>query len=142
MWLTRLDGTTGKASSQWLNSVNEPYIYAESNPIHHAKGFNEFHGICHALKKINAASFKDENDPNLTTKKCWPYVKAPSSTTRIPESSNLNNVYKSKPLEQAALFNKLIYDQFSDPRQHGFLQYKLCAAQLVDFCDSLALSLN
>ena len=29
-----------------------------------------------------------------------------------------------------------------DPRQHGFLQNKSCATQLVDFCDSLALSLN
>ena len=29
-----------------------------------------------------------------------------------------------------------------DTRQHGFLQNKSCTTQLVDFCDSLALSLN
>ena len=29
-----------------------------------------------------------------------------------------------------------------DPRQHGFLKDKSCTTQLVDFCDSLALSLN
>ena len=29
-----------------------------------------------------------------------------------------------------------------DKRQHGFLQHKSCTTQLVDFCDSLALSLN
>ena len=29
-----------------------------------------------------------------------------------------------------------------DPRQHGFLQNKSCTTRLVDFCDSLALSLN
>ena len=29
-----------------------------------------------------------------------------------------------------------------DKRQHGFLQYKSCTTQLVDICDSLALSLN
>ena len=29
-----------------------------------------------------------------------------------------------------------------DPRQHGFLPNKSCATQLVEFCDSLSLSLN
>ena len=29
-----------------------------------------------------------------------------------------------------------------DPRQHGFLKNRSCTTQLVDFCDSLALSLN
>ena len=29
-----------------------------------------------------------------------------------------------------------------DPRQHGFLRNKSCTTQLIDFCDSLALSLN
>ena len=29
-----------------------------------------------------------------------------------------------------------------DPRQHGFLKDKSCTTQLIDFCDSLALSLN
>ena len=29
-----------------------------------------------------------------------------------------------------------------DPRQHGFLKNKSCTTQLVDFCDSVSLSLN
>ena len=29
-----------------------------------------------------------------------------------------------------------------DARQHGFLKGKSCTTQLIDFCDSLALSLN
>ena len=29
-----------------------------------------------------------------------------------------------------------------DPHQHGFIQNKSCSTQLVDFCDSLAISLN
>ena len=33
-------------------------------------------------------------------------------------------------------------DHMIDSRQHGFLQNKSCTTQLVDFCDSLALSLN
>ena len=31
---------------------------------------------------------------------------------------------------------------FLDPRQHGFLEHKSCTTNMIDFCDSLALSLN
>ena len=33
-------------------------------------------------------------------------------------------------------------DSFLDARQHGFLEHKSCTTNMVNFCDSLALSLN
>ena len=63
-------------------------------------------------KKLNE-SFEDEDDTNLITKKFWSYVKANSNNTRIPEMINLDDTFKSKPLEQANLFNSFFYKQFS-----------------------------
>ena len=59
-------------------------------------------------------SFEDEDDSNLITKKFWSYAKATANTTRIPEVVQLDGSYKSKPLEQANLFNNFFYNQFSD----------------------------
>ena len=33
-------------------------------------------------------------------------------------------------------------NEYLDPRQHGFLEHKSCTTNMVNFCDSLALSLN
>ena len=60
----------------------------------------------------------DDKDPNLITKKFWSYAKASSANTRILESVNLHNTHKSKPLEQAELFNRYFYDQFSDESKY------------------------
>ena len=40
---------------------------------------------------------------------------ANSTRPRIPELVHLDNSFKSKPLDQAELFNKFFYDQFSEP---------------------------
>ena len=45
---------TRKASSQWLSPIDEPYVYSDSNPVHHAKDINKFPAICKVLNKINA----------------------------------------------------------------------------------------
>ena len=43
-----------KASSQWLSSNNDPYVYSDTNPIHEAKNISNFPGICKLMQKINA----------------------------------------------------------------------------------------
>ena len=45
-----------KASSQWLSCTDEPYVYADANPVHHAKNIKEFPAICQVLDNINADS--------------------------------------------------------------------------------------
>ena len=42
-----------KAPAQWLSPVNEPYVYVDANPIHHAKDINSYPSICRVLKMIN-----------------------------------------------------------------------------------------
>ncbi|MCP4460940.1 MAG: reverse transcriptase family protein [Cytophagales bacterium] len=60
------------------------------------------------------SSFEDNDDPNLITKKFWSYVKATSKNTRIPEMIHNEGVFKTKPTEQAQLFNSFFYQQFSE----------------------------
>ncbi len=59
-------------------------------------------------------SFEDNDDSNLITKKFWSYVKATSSNTRIPELVYHEGIFKTKPSDQAQLFNSYFYQQFSE----------------------------
>ena len=59
-------------------------------------------------------SFEDDDDSGLITKKFWSYVKATANSTRIPELVHHENTFKSKPLDQAELFNTFFYNQFSE----------------------------
>ena len=56
----------------------------------------------------------DESDTSLISKKFWKYVKSKSKSSRIPETVRYNNRFRTKPLDQANLFNEYFYDQFSD----------------------------
>ncbi len=42
-----------KAASQWLSPLDEPYIYPDSNPIHHAKDIKQFHAMSKAIDTLN-----------------------------------------------------------------------------------------
>ena len=48
-----LPANTRKASSQWLSSSSEPYVYADANPVHHAEDIRKFPAICNVLERIN-----------------------------------------------------------------------------------------
>ena len=56
----------------------------------------------------------DDENTNLITKKFWSFVKLKSNCHRIPELVHLGTVFRSDPLEQAALFNTNFHSQFSD----------------------------
>ena len=56
----------------------------------------------------------DESDPSIVSKKFWKYVKSKSKSTRIPETMNYKNRYRTKPVDQANLFNEYFYEQFCD----------------------------
>jgi endonuclease/exonuclease/phosphatase family metal-dependent hydrolase len=64
------------------------------------------------------ANFEDEHHKNAVTKKFWTYVKATTNSSRIPETVYYNNVFRSKPKEQANLFNQYFADQFSSPSNY------------------------
>ena len=58
-----------KASSQWLSSDNEPYVYSDTNPVHEAKNITNFPGICKLMGMINAdARFSGPVDSCLILK--------------------------------------------------------------------------
>ena len=48
-----------KAATQWISPRDEPYIYSDSNPIHHAKDIEQFKAIKQLLNYVN--------DSNLVT---------------------------------------------------------------------------
>ena len=54
----------------------------------------------------------DESDPFLISKKFWKYVKSKSKSSRIPETVRLNTRYRTKPLDQAKLFNEFFMSNF------------------------------
>ena len=51
--------------------------------------------------------------PPLISKKCWKYVKSKTNSTKIPETVWYKNQFRSKPIDQANLFNEFFFDQFS-----------------------------
>ena len=56
---------------------------------------------------------EDESDTSLISKKFWKYVKSKTNSTRIPETVWYKNKFRSKPIDQANLFNEFFSDQFS-----------------------------
>ena len=56
---------------------------------------------------------EDESDTSLISKKFWKYVKSKTNSTRIPETVWYINKCRSKPIDQANLFNEFFFDQFS-----------------------------
>ena len=65
------------------------------------------------VSKKMGQSFEDEEDSRLIMKKFWSNTRATANTTRIPELVQLDNSFKSNPLDQAHLFNFHFYDQSS-----------------------------
>ena len=57
-------------------------------------------------------NFKDLDDSNLINNKFWSYIKATSSSLRIPELVYLDNVFRTDPKDE--LFNSHFYNQFSE----------------------------
>ena len=91
--------------------------------------------------------------------------KASYSTSRIPaewklavvvpvhKNGSKSDVENYRPISLTCLvmkvFERIVCDDLMvrcshliDPRQHGFLKDKSCSTQLMNFCDSLQLSLN
>ncbi len=62
-----LPNSMRKASSQWLSPIDEPYIYTDSDPIHHAMNIKRFPVICQVMDIINSR-FNVELDSCLILK--------------------------------------------------------------------------
>ena len=56
---------------------------------------------------------EDESDTSLISKKFWKYVKSKTNSKRIPETVWYKNQFRSKPIDQANLFNEFFFDKFS-----------------------------
>ena len=57
-------------------------------------------------------------DANLISKKFWTYVKRASKYTRIPEVLTCGSTISSDTKTNADMFNKLFYEQFSEPSMY------------------------
>ena len=60
------------------------------------------------------ASFEDEDDPALITKKLWSFVKRVGKCCRIPEIISYGGRFRSDSRDRAELFNEFFCDQFSE----------------------------
>ena len=71
------------------------------------------------FKKLSSTKIRDNlfnnDDPALITKKFWAHVKYQSNSCRIPNCVSYDNQLRFKPQDQAELFNKYFFDQFSEP---------------------------
>ena len=70
----------------------------------------DFKKIMNEKMRLNV---EDESDTSLISKKFWKYVKSKTNSTRIPETVWYKNKFRSKPIDQANLFNEFFSDQFS-----------------------------
>ena len=66
------------------------------------------------IKQKMNDNFSDDCSSDHINKKFWSYVKSSNNTHRIPNSVNYNGCHRTDSAEQAELFNKFFYDQFSD----------------------------
>lgn len=82
-----------KHSSQWLSPVNEPYIFNDTNPIHHAKNITEFPAICKVRDLINA-------DPGLSASvdSCLVFMYPNTNTAISPHSDNEDSIDQQQPI--------------------------------------------
>ena len=51
-----LSSKDSKAATQWLSCNIEPYIYADTNPVHNAKDIKEFPAINKLLSMVNTST--------------------------------------------------------------------------------------
>ena len=56
---------------------------------------------------------EDDADPSLISKKFWKHVKSKSKSNRIPGTVRYGECFRNDPTDQANLFNKFFYEQFS-----------------------------
>ena len=65
------------------------------------------------------SNFSSDQSENSISKKFWSYVKAASNSHRIPESVYFNDQHRTNFSDQANLFNKFFFDQFSSPSEYN-----------------------
>ena len=70
----------------------------------------DFKKIMNEKMRLNV---EDESDTSLISKKFWKCVKSKTNSTRIPKTVWYKNQVRSKPIDQANLFNEFFFDQFS-----------------------------
>ena len=56
---------------------------------------------------------EDSDDSTLISTKFWKYVKSKSKSSRIPETIRYGDQFRNLPEDQANLFNKYFFEQFS-----------------------------
>ena len=70
------------------------------------------------MDKKMRLSVEDESDPSLISKKFWKHVKSKSKSTRIPETVRYGKCFRNDPADQANLFNKFFFEQFSNESKY------------------------
>ncbi len=85
-----------------------------------------------AQKMRDTLNESDDND--LITKKFWSYVKSKTTSQRIPEFVNYNGIIRNSPEDQANLFNKFFFEQFSEASSYDIdIDYSVDSQFDIDF---------
>ena len=87
------------------------------------ESYMKFSNCRRELKRLVKSKMKDNfasnNDTVSINKKFWAYVKSANNCHRIPNSVNYNGNHRTNKVDQAELFNKFFYDQFSAESQYN-----------------------
>ena len=90
-------------------------VYAESGKPEDYTAFSEKRKeFKRLIESKMRASFEDEDDPALITKKLWSFVKRVGKCCRIPEIISYGGRFRSDSRDRAELFNEFFCDQFSE----------------------------
>ena len=88
-----LSDSTRKASSQWLSLTNEPYVYPDSTPVHHAQDIRSSPAISKVLDLMNSdPRFNGSLDSCLILKYCS------SSTSTSLHADDEDCLDQSRPI--------------------------------------------
>jgi alkylated DNA repair dioxygenase AlkB len=93
-----LSDSKRKPDAQWLSKVDKPYIYKDSNPIHHAKDITQLPGICKVMEQFNE-QFSCKLDSCLVLK----YSSSSASTSLHADDEE--NLDASQPICNLSLGN-------------------------------------
>ena len=85
------------------------------------------------IKSKMRANFEDDEDPALISKKFFRHLKATTGSSRIPETVNYKNRFRSNLQDKANLFNSFFSDQFSEKSKYDID---------IDFSDDLKNNIN
>ena len=116
-----------KTSSQWLSTKNVPYIYADVDPVHHAKDISKFPAIANVLNKINS----DSRFPLGDLDSCLVLKYSCASASTSLHADDESSLDQAKPICNISIGSVRTLEFFSFDGKKRVTSYKMESGSMV-----------